>query len=187
MLIMILLANSWHPRLLFLIGFGFHTYAGLEMVSFEMNVSMSEVVWVMALQGFGVGWLWVPMSLVVFSNLDPARSAEGSAMFHFVRSVASSFYISASIAVVFHTQKMSYSELVQWINPFNNHLRFDNVGGGWTTQSTGGLASIAGEVSRQSTNIGYVNAYHLFLWTSLMVYPLIALIVWPPTGAKTKA
>lgn len=187
MLIMIVLANSWHPRLLFLIGFGFHTYAGLEMAKFDLYVSLSDVIWVMALQGFGVGWLWVPMSLVVFSNLDPKRSAEGSAMFHFVRSVASSFYISASIAVIFHTQKMSHSELVQSINPFNNHLRFDNTAGGWTTETTGGLATIAGEVARQATNIGFINSYYLFLWTSLVVYPLIALIVWPPTGPKTKA
>ena len=122
MLIMILFANSWNPRLLFLIGFGLHTYAGLEMARFDMNVSLSEVAWAMGLQGFGVGWLWVPMSLVIFSNLDPRRSAEGAALFHFVRSIASSYYISASIVVVFHTQKMSYSELVQWINPVQQPL-----------------------------------------------------------------
>ncbi|MGI9422931.1 MAG: DHA2 family efflux MFS transporter permease subunit [Hyphomicrobiaceae bacterium] len=186
MFIMILFASSWNPRLLFLIGFGMHTYAGLQMASFEMNVSLSEVAWAMGLQGFGVGWLWVPMSLVVFSNLDPRRSAEGAALFHFVRSVASSYYISASIVVVFHTQKMSYSELVQWINPFNSRLSFDSVMGGWTTESASGLAGIAGEVTRQATTIGYVNAFNLFLWTSLLVYPLIALVVWPPSGYRPR-
>ena len=75
MLIMILFANAWNPRLLFLIGFGLHTYAGLEMARFDLNVSLSEDAWAMGLQGFGVGWLWVPMSLVIFSNLDPRRSA----------------------------------------------------------------------------------------------------------------
>ena len=122
MLIMILVANSWNPRLLFLIGFGLHTYAGIEMARFDMNVPLSDVAWAMAVQGFGVGWLWVPMSLVIFSNLDPRRSAEGAAMFHFVRSVSSSYFISASIVVVFHSQKVSYAELVQWINPFNPRL-----------------------------------------------------------------
>lgn len=186
MLIMIFFANSWDPRLLFLIGFGMHTYAGLEMARFEMNVSMSEVAWVLGLQGFGVGWLWVPMTMVTFSNLDPRRSAEGAALFHFVRSVASSYYISASIVVVFHTQKISYSELVQWINPFNTRLSLPDGSGGWSTESTAGLARIAGEVTRQSMNIGYVNAFNLFLWTSLLVYPLVALIVWPPTGYRSR-
>ena len=186
MLMMILFANSWNPRLLFLIGFGLHSYAGLEMTRFDMNVPLSDVAWAMGVQGFGVGWLWVPMSLVIFSNLDPRRSAEGAAMFHFVRSVASSYFISASVVVVFHTQKVRYSELVQWINPFNNRLSLQSVMGGWSTESTTGLARIAGEVTRQATTIGYVNAFNLFLWTSLLVYPLVALIVWPPSGYRPR-
>lgn len=187
MLIMIFIANAWNPRLLFLIGFGMHTYAGIAMTQFEMNVSLSEVSWVMGLQGFGVGWLWVPMTLVTFSNLDPRRSAEGAAFFHFVRSVGSSFYISICVVVVFHSQKISYAELVQWINPFNGRVASELATGGWTTESTAGLARIAGEVGRQATNIGYINAFNLYLWTSLLVYPLIALIVWPPTGYRSRA
>ncbi len=186
MIIMIIFANTWNPRLLFLIGFGLHTVAGLQMAQFEMNVSLAEVVWVMAVQGFGVGWLWVPMTMVTFSNLDPRRSAEGAALFHFVRSVGSSFFISASVVVVFHSQKVNYSELVRWINPFSAPLTLQNVAGGWSTESAAGLAVIAGEVTRQATNIGYINAFNLYLWTSLLVYPLIALIAWPPTGYKAR-
>jgi MFS transporter, DHA2 family, multidrug resistance protein len=186
MLVMIAFANSWDPRVLFLIGFGLHTYAAVEMTTFDLNVPLSEVVWSMAIQGIGVGWLWVPMSLVIFSNLDPRRSAEGAALFHFVRSVSSSFFISASIVVVFHTQKMSYSELVQWINPFNSRLSFNGVMGGWTTDNTAGLAGIAGEIANQATTIGYLNAFNLYLWTSVLVYPLIALVAWPPSGYRPR-
>jgi DHA2 family multidrug resistance protein len=184
MLIMIAFANTWDPRLLFLIGFGMHTYAGVDMAQFDQNVSLSDVIWAMAIQGFGVGWLWVPMSLVIFSNLDPRRSPEGAAFFHFVRSIASSYYISASIVVVFHTQKMTYSELTKWINPYAPHFSFDRTTGGWNIDSAEGLAGIAGELASQSTNIGFINAFNLYLWTSLLVYPLIALIVWPPTGYR---
>jgi len=184
MMIMIFFANAWNPKLLFLIGFGMHTYAGIEMARFEMNVSLLEVSWIMALQGFGVGWLWVPMTLVTFSNLDPRRSAEGAALFHFARSVASSYYISASVVVIFHTQKINYSDLVQWINPFSTRLH--TAAGGWSTESTQGLAQIAGEVMRQATNIGYINAFNLYLWTSLLVYPLIALVAWPPSGYRQR-
>ena len=187
MLFMVFFASTWDPRLLFVIGFGMHTLAGLEMARFEMNVSLSEVAWVMGLQGFGVGWLWVPMTLVTFANLDPRRSAEGAALFHFVRSVGSSFYISAIVVVVFHTQKMNYGELVQWINPYSTPLNLPVAKGGWTTETTTGLAQIAGEVARQATNIGYINAFNVYLWTSLLVYPLIALIAWPPTGYRPRA
>lgn len=184
---MISFAHRWSPRLLFFIGFALHTYAGLLMARFDMNVSLSEMAWAMAIQGLGVGFLWVPMTLVTFSNFDPRRSAEGMTLFHFLRSIASSYYISASFVVVFHTQKMNYSDLVQWINPFNDRLGFGGVMGGWNTESATGLAGIAGEVTRQATTIGYINSFNLFLWTSLLVYPLVALIVWPPRGYRPRA
>ena len=184
---MISFAHRWSPRLLFFIGFALHTYAGLLMARFDMNVSLSEMAWAMSIQGLGVGFLWVPMTLVTFSNFDPRRSAEGMTLFHFLRSIASSYYISASFVVVFHTQKMNYSDLVQWINPFNDRLGFGGVMGGWNTESATGLAGIAGEVTRQATTIGYINSFNLFLWTSLLVYPLVALIVWPPRGYRPRA
>lgn len=184
MLIVIAFANSWDPRILFLIGFGMHTYAGVEMAHFNLNVSTADVVWAMAVQGFGVGWLWVPMTLVIFSNLDPRRSPEGAAFFHFVRSIASSYFISASFVVVFHTQKISYSELIKSVNPYDLRFSFERLLGSWTIDTPAGLAGIAGEVASQSTNIGFINAFNLYLWASLLVYPMIALIVWPPTGFK---
>ena len=184
MLMMVFFASRWDPRILLLIGFGTHTYAGMEMANFDMNVSIIEMSWTMFIQGFGVGCLWVPMTLVTFSNLDQSRSVEGASMFNLVRSIGSSFYISASFVVIFHTQKMSYSELVQWISPFRERLNFESVMGYWDTPTSAGLVGMAVEVMRQATNIGYINVFNLFLWASLFVYPLVALIVWPPRDNK---
>jgi DHA2 family multidrug resistance protein len=186
-ILMVYFGSRWNPKLLFLIGFGTHTYAGIQMANFGMDVSLSEIAWTMAIQGFGVGCLWVPMTLVTISNFDPKRSAEGMSLFHFVRSIASSFYISTCFVVVFHTQKISYSEMVQWVNPFSNRLSIEGVMGGLSTAAPVGLPAMAGEVARQATSIGFINVFHLFLWTSMLAYPLIALIVWPPRGFQPKA
>ena len=94
--------------------------------------------------------------------------------------------MDGAFLVVFHTQKMSYGEPVQSINPFSDRLSLGSVMGGWSTESATGLAGIAGEVGRQATAIGYINASNLFLWISLLVYPLIALIVWPPRGYRPR-
>lgn len=183
--LMIAFAHRWDPRLLFLIGFGTHTYAGLGMIQLDMNAPLSDLTWMMIMQGVGVGCLWVPMTLVTFSNFDPRRSAEGMALFHFVRSIGSSYYISASFIIVFHTQKIAYSDLVQWINPFSERLRMTDLPPAWDPESTAGLANLAGEVTRQATATGYINSFHLFLWTTMLAYPLIALIIWPPRGYRS--
>ena len=91
-----------------------------------------------------------------------------------MRSIGSSFYISISFIVIFHTQKINYAELVQWINPFVGQVKLD-----FMLESQAGLVAAAGEVARQATNIGYINVFNLFLWTSLLAYPLIMLIARP--------
>ncbi|MCB1743241.1 MAG: DHA2 family efflux MFS transporter permease subunit [Gammaproteobacteria bacterium] len=181
-IMMMYAANRWSPRSLLWIGFGAQTVAGLQMAHYEVNVTLFDVAWTSIIQGFGVGCLWTPITLVIFSNFDPRRTAEGASLFHFVRSLGSSYFISASFVVVFHTQKISYSELVRWINPFHEPLRFDWVNGVWSLDSLRGLMSMAGEVGRQSLTIGFVNAYALFLWASILVYPLIMLVAWPARG-----
>ncbi|MCP5150720.1 MAG: DHA2 family efflux MFS transporter permease subunit [Ectothiorhodospiraceae bacterium] len=177
-LLMVVVSSRWTPRTMLLIGFGAHTAAGLQMMQFDVNVTLTEVAISNAVQGFGVGFLWVPITLVLFSEFDPRRTAEGSGMFHFVRSVASSYFISFSFVLAFHTSKMSYSNLVQWISPYNAF--FAHHAGGWDLGSEADLLRLSGEVTRQAVTIGYLNAFHLFTWVSFAVYPLIALIRWPP-------
>ena len=182
MLIMVFFASQWHPKFLLLLGFGLHTYAGIQMATFDMNTSIFEMAWALSITGLGVGFLWVPMTIVTFSNLDPKRSVEGAMMWNFMRSIGSSFYISLSFIVIFHTQKINYATLVQWINPYINHLKSDFLTGGQAS-----LISAVGEISQQATNISYINSFNFFLWTSLLAYPLIMLISWPPKSVGNKS
>ena len=182
MLIMVLFASQWHPKFLLLLGFGLHTYAGIQMATFDMNTSIFEMAWALSITGLGVGFLWVPMTIVTFSNLDPKRSVEGAMMWNFMRSIGSSFYISLSFIVIFHTQKINYATLVQWINPYINHLKSDFLKGDQAS-----LISAVGEISQQATNISYINSFNFFLWTSLLAYPLIMLISWPPKSVGNKS
>ena len=182
MLIMVFFASQWHPKFLLLLGFGLHTYAGIQMATFDMNTSIFEMAWALSITGLGVGFLWVPMTIVTFSNLDPKRSVEGAMMWNFMRSIGSSFYISVSFIVIFHTQKINYADLVQWVNPYIDHLTSNLLA---NDQSS--FISAAEEISRQATNIGYINVFNFFLWTSLLAYPLIMLISWPPTRVGNKS
>ena len=182
MLIMVFFASQWHPKFLLLLGFGLHTYAAIQMATFDMNTSIFDMAWALSITGLGVGFLWVPMTIVTFSNLDPKRSVEGAMMWNFMRSIGSSFYISLSFIVIFHTQKINYATLVQWINPYINHLKSDFLKGDQAS-----LISAVGEISQQATNISYINSFNFFLWTSLLAYPLIMLISWPPKSVGNKS
>ena len=47
------------------------------MLTFDLNVTMDILVWNSLIQGFAVGIIWVPLSVVAFDTLEPQRPRGG--------------------------------------------------------------------------------------------------------------
>ena len=108
---LMIFASRFDPRAMIVLGFLLQAYAGWLLAQLDVNPSSADVFWPMALQGFGVGVLWVPITMVSFATLDPARVAEGSAIYHMVRNIGSSIHISLSITLSVRMARSSYAEL----------------------------------------------------------------------------
>jgi len=164
------------PRIWLVLGFGLQGLAGLYMTGFDITVPYGNIVVASFLQGLGVGFLWVPLTLITFSTLNPVLLPDGSAIFHLLRNLGSSIHISISVALVLHTTKINYGHLTEAISAFEKQLQFPWVLGHWSADSTGGLAALSGEVQRQGLMIGYLNAFYFYAFTAFAVLPLIALV-----------
>ena len=141
-------------------------------------ISSADVFWPMLLQGFGVGVMWVPITIVTFSTLKADWVPEGTAIYHMLRNIGSSIHISLSITLAVHMARINYAEMVPGVSPFNETARLPWVTGAWRLGDTTGLAALSREISRQAAMIGYVDAFMFFSATSLVVLPLIALVRW---------
>jgi DHA2 family multidrug resistance protein len=172
----ILFGNRLDPRIWLVLGFGSQGLAGFAMAQFDLNVSTFDVAWTSALQGLGVGFLWVPLTLVTFATLNPRHLPEGMAVFHLLRNIGSSIHISLSVALVLHMAKVNYAGLAEHISPYNETLSYGSALGLWNPESVRGLAAIGGEVQRQAAMIGYINAFYMYALTALAVAPLILLV-----------
>ena len=75
--------SRYDPRLLLLVGFSCQAIAGWQMAHMGVDVVLWDISGPLFLQGFGVGMLWVPLTLVTFATLKPEYLAEGSSIFHF--------------------------------------------------------------------------------------------------------
>ena len=93
------------------------------MAQFSINLTMFDVLWTTWVQGLG-RLIWVPLTIVTFSQLDQKDTAEGSSIFHLVRNFGSSVFISVSIAIMIRTGGMNYAHLSQSISPLNEALNF---------------------------------------------------------------
>ena len=134
------------PRIGMAFGFGLQTAAGLWMLTFDLNVTMEILVINSAIQGFAVGIVWVPITVVAFDTLAAKDYAEASSIFHLLRNIGSSFFISLSIAEIVRTTGANYSRMTEMITPYNRALAIPGLTGAWSFDTVPGLAKVANEI-----------------------------------------
>ena len=171
-------ASRTDPRYWLALGFACQSVAGWGMAAFDINLTTFGVAWTSALQGFGVGITWVPLTQICFATLGSRYVPQGTAIFHFLRNIGSSIFISVSVALVIRSAQANYADLGRFVSPFHEAWTYPWARGLWSLDTTTGLATLSGEVQRQALMIGYINAFHLFAVTSALVIPLILLVRW---------
>ena len=164
------------PRISMAFGFGLQTAAGMWMLTFDLNVTMEILVVNSAIQGFAVGVVWVPITAVAFGTLEAKHYAEASSIFHLLRNIGSSFFISLSIAEIVRTSGANYSRMTEMITPYNRALTMPGSTGAWSFDTVPGLARVAKEIARQSMMIGYLNAFMMYTVASGLAV-VVALMV----------
>jgi MFS transporter, DHA2 family, multidrug resistance protein len=173
---LMIFASRFDARAMIVLGFLLQAIAGWQLAHLDVNPSTADVFWPMALQGLGVGVLWVPITMVTFSTLGAEHVAEGSAVFHMVRNIGSSVHISLSVALAVHMTRTSYAELAERVTPYSASASMPWITGAWNLEDLRGLAGISREMARQATMLGYLDAFVFFIATSLVVLPLVLLI-----------
>ena len=171
-----ILIRNLDPRMTLFCGFFLQGAAGWQMASFDINLTTFDVAWTSALQGFGVGLVWVPLTVLTFATLQPRYLPEGMAVFHLLRNVGSSVHISLSVALVLHSAKENYAALVQHVSPLNELTSIGWAMGMWRLDSLPALASLGNELQRQAAMIGHINAFYFFAFTAFIGLPLIFLM-----------
>ena len=159
-----------------LCGFSIQALSGFWLSSINLDVSTTVLAANGFLQGFAIGIIWVPMSLAAMRTLPAASRPEAMAVFHLMRNIGSSFFISLSVAEIIRATGANYSRLTEMVSPFNRALDLPWVIGSWSVETLPGLAKLAAEINRQAALIGYLNAFTLYTAASLAAIPLVLMI-----------
>jgi DHA2 family multidrug resistance protein len=158
------------------LGFGLQIISGVWLMSIDFNVGMSVLCANAFLQGLAVGLIWTPIATSAFWTLDASHRAEAVAVFHLMRSIGTSFFISVSVAEVVRSTGANYGRLAEHLSPYNTALKLPSATGGWSAETIGGLASLSREITRQATLIGFTNAFFMYTAASAIAIPLVFLV-----------
>ena len=165
-----------YPRLAVSSGLLAQAVAGWAMAQLDINLSSFDVFWTNALQGFGFGLAYTPMTVLAFATLPAHQLTEGSGVFTLVRNFGSSLYISITVVLLVRSTTANYARMTEFVTSFNKTLAFPGLPGEWSLDTASGLLRLAGEIQRQAAMIGYINAFHLLALTAAVAMPLVWLM-----------
>ncbi len=160
------LSGKIDPRLLIFIGLLLATTSLWLMVGWSLDVSATTIAINSVAQGFGLGFVFVPLNTIAFASLPGELRTEGAALWTLIRNIGSSVGISIVIAQLTRMTAAS---------PFNDALSMPDAGM-LAGHGLPNLAALEALVTQQAAAMAYSNDFLLMTLVSLSAFPLLALI-----------
>ena len=168
------------PRNTIIAGYLCQVTVGVWLMTTSLDTRPLEFALNGMLQGFAGGMTWVPLTVLTFATLDPKDLDETTSVYHLLRNIGSSFFISMSVTEIVRSTATNYEHMTEYLNPYNPVLQMPWVMGEYDMESVQGLARLSREIVHQAAMISYLNAYALFAVASACAIPMILLVSRPP-------
>jgi len=163
-------------RYLILVGLTLTATTLYQMTGFTQNTSKHEIVMCGLVQGFGMGFVFIPLSTVAFLTLPQRFRTDGTAMLTLVRNVASSIGISVVIANLSSKTTVFYSQLAERITPFNDALQSPDVTRWLDLATEQGRALADQMMTLQAAIMAYAVDYALLAAICALAIPFVLAI-----------
>ena len=172
------LTGKVDARIMMLFGTGMMAWSLYQMTGFNLQMDYWPVIWTGVMQGFGMGFVFVPLSTMAFATIAPSFRADGTSMFSLVRNMGQGVGISIVTAVLSNMIQVNHEELGGRLTATSQAVQdqMPSLLSG-NPQIT---AVIDGLVSQQAAILSYLDDFWLMTLLSLLAVPLILLL----RGAK---
>jgi MFS transporter, DHA2 family, multidrug resistance protein len=152
---------------------------------FYLDIDFPHVATMQLLMGLGVALFFMPVTVILLSDLNPDEIASGGGLATFARTLGGSFAASLTTfmwdrrAVLHHTQ---LAEQISVYNP-NAQAAMDQLGHGDTQL---GASVINGMITQQAYQISFNELFQALGW----IFLALVFVIWltrPPFSAKGSA
>jgi DHA2 family multidrug resistance protein len=169
-------------RLLLTIGLGLTAWSFYAMTGWTPDVSQMTIVVVGVIQGIGLGFIFVPLSVVTLSTLSPERRAEGAGLYSLSRNIGSSVGISVVNSLLTRNTQVNHAEIASHVTSVNRAFEDPAIAQFWDPLTAAGRAALDAVITRQAQIIAYIDDYKLLMIATLAVIPLLIIFTKPPRG-----
>ena len=163
-------------RMLITFGLVLILFSLWQMINFSLDVNISLLVESGLIQGFGFGFVFVPLSTIAFSTINSAQRTEAASLYSLMRNIGSSVGISISTNILAEKTQMMHAVISESITPFNHLLHSSLFPSAWDINTIKGLASLNNEITKQAQSIAYINDFAFLMYICAASLPLVLLL-----------
>jgi len=175
-------------RLIILTGLAVTVVSMWQMTGFSLQMGMGPIITSGVLQGFGLGFVFTPLSTITFSTLPRNILTQGTAIFSLMRNIGGSIGISIVVALLAENTQVVHSRLVEHLRPDNPLAQAPYLAPPFSLTTPAGIAALNAEATRQAAMVAYIDDFKLMMLIVILAAPLILLLRKPrPARAPAAA
>ena len=179
------LATKVDPRGLMALGIGLLTWSLWRMTGWTPDVDRWTVIWVIVVQGAGLGFVFIPLQVIAFATLPAELRTDGTSLLSLLRNMGSAVGVSLCSALLARNVQVNHAELAAGITPFNPALHGAGAVAHMMSPGTArGAAMLDGMINQQAAVIAYLDDFKAMMVVSAPTVLLLLLMRRPAVAAK---
>jgi DHA2 family multidrug resistance protein len=163
-------------RLLVGIGMLISAAGSYAMTYYSLDVGTLWIIWPAALQGLGLGLIFVPLSTIAYATLERSRMAEAAGIYSLLRTIGAAAGISVVTTLLTRQAQVMWNELGAHVTKFNpaliEYLRPLHL----APTDPHAMAIVAAQIARQAEMGAMLDVFGVTTWTFLAMLPLVFLL-----------
>ena len=168
------IADRVDPRILIAFGVTLMWWTLSRLSSWTPAVDEVTLFVNTVIQGFGMGFVFIPLTVVAFATLPGRLRYEGTALFSLLRNIGSAIGISVFETLLSTGTRVEHAALTPFASPYNHALTVSpEVAHALAPQTAHGAALLNAMIDYQAQVIAYNNDYWLM---ALLALPILALL-----------
>jgi MFS transporter, DHA2 family, multidrug resistance protein len=167
------LAGKVDPRVIIFSGLLITAGSTWMMTQWSLNMDWRPIAWTGLIQGFGMGFVFIPLNGIAFSTLPARLRTDGSSLLYLFRSLGGSMGISIMTTMLARNMQTSHEDLAGHITSTSmssiDPSNADRLG----SLGEAALQMINLEINRQAAMIAYLDDFKLMMFLIIVITPLI--------------
>lgn len=174
-----LMQRQVDPRLMVGVGLSIAAWSLWEMTGWTLGMDSRPFIVTGVVQGIGLGLIFIPLNVMAFGTLSPAKRTEGASLMNLSRNIGGSVGISVVTALLARNIQTSHQVLGGHVTA-GGLTGMDPIAGSALGGSSDSLLAMADAlVNQQAAMIAYLDDFKLMMILTLAALPLVFLLKRP--------